>query len=257
VLTGSPDDEFVNHWSPTGEQHIKSIYNFKPRDVPSFVTELNSTSLYLTRCFFDETTRQLRAPSFGGANQIVVLLKKYHNAVAAVVRSTYVELWNVVNDEFLGRMNEETKVIVELNDGNLVTSSFPYKLCIWSTESCQLLQTLEGHSLTVRGLVCLDNGILVSCSDDKTVKMWDTELGCCVATLCGHTKPVISIVKLSNGTIVTASIDNTMRGWNDKGHTLFIAQTEMPVVSLCELEDGTVAGGVYGCIERWRLPTHE
>jgi len=266
VLTGSLDDQFVHQWSATGEEHIKTIWDWKS-DSSSFVTELDSTSLYLTS--FNDTTRKYKfrgGCSFHSRGQKVVVLKKArsNNKVAAVLTCAAIELRDVVNDQRLGVMTmPQPRVIVELNDGNLATSGGwdysceRYKIFIYCTESCQLLQTLEGHTEDVRGLVCLDSGTLVSCSVDKTVKMWDTELGCCIATLYGHTAAVISILKMSNGTIVTASTDKTMRGWNDKGQTLFIAHTEMPIISLCELDDGTVAGGTYGCVERWRLPTHE
>jgi len=262
VLTGSHDDEFINHWSATGEEHIKTIFNCKNPSHPTYVVELDSTTLHMTWCRFNEVTRESEKGigAFHRDENVILLLRKFNNEVAAGLSyGGRVELWNVVNDQILRTIpTSSAKVIVELNNGNLATSSSSSsKIFIWSTESCQLLQTLEGHSESVLGLVQLDNDVLVSCSADKTVKMWNIELECCIATLCGHTAAVLAIVKMSNETFVTASTDKTMRGWNDKGQPLFVAHTEAPVGSLCELADGTIAAGTFGCVERWRFPTHE
>jgi WD40 repeat protein len=54
-----------------------------------------------------------------------------------------------------------------------------------------LLQTLEGHSGSVRAVAFSPDGtLLASASDDKTVKLWDAQLGAVLQTLEGHSSSV-------------------------------------------------------------------
>ena len=56
---------------------------------------------------------------------------------------------------------------------NLIAIGSFNNIKIWSLESGECLQTLNGHSISISGLVYLSNGHLASCSWDETIKVWE------------------------------------------------------------------------------------
>ena len=64
---------------------------------------------------------------------------------------------------------------------------------IWSTESGEIVRTLNGHTQSVHSVSFSPDGkYVVSGSDDKSVKIWSTESGEVLRTLNGHTSDVNS-----------------------------------------------------------------
>ncbi|KAJ6016426.1 hypothetical protein N7540_011017 [Penicillium herquei] len=78
------------------------------------------------------------------------------------------------------------------------------------------LQTLEGHSHSVRSIAWSPDGRqLASGSDDNTVRIWDPTTGQSVSTFEGHSDPVQSIAWSPDGRqLASGSLDNTVRIWD-------------------------------------------
>ena len=95
------------------------------------------------------------------------------------------------------------------------------KWLVWATldrytwnlaEGSANIQTLNGHTNSVRALSTLSNGNIASGSGDKTIKIWNVSTGECIHTLNGHTSCVYALTTLSDGKIGSGS-DNTIKIW--------------------------------------------
>jgi WD40 repeat protein len=98
----------------------------------------------------------------------------------------------------------------------LASTSNDMTVRIWDASSGACLQTLEGHSHSVRSVAFShDSTRLASASYDSTVKIWDTSSGACQETLEGHSHWVNSVAFSHDSTrLASASQDMTVRIWD-------------------------------------------
>jgi hypothetical protein len=124
-----------------------------------------------------------------------------------------------------------------------------------------LLQTLEGHTDSVRAVVfSRDCKTVASASADQTVKLWNADTGTEQRTLHGHSGPVTAVAFSRDGkTVASASWDETVKLWNaDTGtvqHTL--VGHSRPVKAVVFSRDGkTVASASWDTrVKLWNADT--
>jgi WD40 repeat protein len=87
---------------------------------------------------------------------------------------------------------------------------------LWDAATGAALQTLEGHTSSVRAVSFSPEGKTVaSVSDDGTVRLWDAATGATLQTLEGHIHSVNAVAFSPDGKMVaSASYDRTVRLWD-------------------------------------------
>ena len=101
-----------------------------------------------------------------------------------------IDLWDI-NGQYNPniRLNENRLIVHSVSfspDGTKVASESFGELKLWDVTSRVCLQTLEGHSSTVRSLSFSPDGTKLASGSSSQVKVWDLTSGTCLQTLDYH-----------------------------------------------------------------------
>lgn len=165
---------------------------------------------------------------------------------------------NLGND--FGQVHSDTIFGVRFSpDGRQLATVGADKICrVLSSETGQLLKTLEGHTHHVLGVDWRDDGqALVTSGADSVVKVWDTDTGQQTRTISGFAKEVSSVSFVGTTTqVVSASIDGKARLHDTAtGKLVREFSTSSAVYTLAISQTGTqvAAGGDSGILYNWKL----
>jgi WD40 repeat protein len=142
-------------------------------------------------------------------------------------------------------------------DGRRIVSGTDRTIKIWDATDGSLLNTGEGHSLSVTSVaISPDLQYAVSGSNDKTVKIWDMSTGRRLGSLEGHTFSVTAVaISPDSRTIVSGSADRTIKVWDAAtGKLLRTWEADaLSVNALAISADGSriVSGGSDKTVKIW------
>lgn len=128
-------------------------------------------------------------------------------------------LWSLPEGEKLREWDAPGRVwALAINpDGTMVASGgTDNDITIWDTAADSALQTLEGHTSSVKGLAFSPDGrLLASAAYDNTARLWDLETGESRHILRGHTNHVQAVAfHPADEILATGSSDKSVRLWD-------------------------------------------
>jgi len=213
---------------------------FLPRDIYTIEESKAKFSDFEVICKMGYSTDEIRSA-------FTIEELKTQNVPVHVMREFGYKIkteWRLL-DTYVGEQTNYVWTQVELSNGVLATVSDGKTVTIWEVSSGTCLNSLTGHSSTIKALVRLRNGLLASGSGDTTVKVWDVSTGACLNTLVGHSDCVWTLVELSNGLLASGAWDKTIKLWDvDSGVCLkTIRGHTSDVKALVQLPSGLLASG--------------
>jgi hypothetical protein len=126
-------------------------------------------------------------------------------------------------------------------DGKLVTSaSHDGTVRLWDPATGALLQTLEGHSYSVKAVVFSpDSKLVASASHDGTVRLWDPATGESLQMLEGHSHWVDAVAFSPDSKLVASASSDGIRLWDTAtGASLQTLETDVTVLQLSFSSEG-------------------
>jgi len=201
--------------------------------------------------------------TLSGHSKSVISLAVLSNGLLATSGDGPITLWNMEGSSVLtmwGHMGA-IWVLLELSNGLLASGSSDNTIKLWNLESGSSVETLSGHTSSVRALAELSSdGLLASGSGDNTIKLWNLESGSSLslATFFGHTGVVAALVELENGFLASGSYDKTVKIWNFRGYhrgscVSTLSGHTSAVMSLAVISNGLllVSGSLDSTIKIW------
>lgn len=101
---------------------------------------------------------------------------------------------------------------------HMASGSFDNNICLWDTESGDLLRKFTGRHSGITSCIFSENGqYLVSASYNKTLCLWNVKSGECLRTFIAHEKIVTSCAIDRHGNLVSGYADGTLCLWGKSG----------------------------------------
>jgi WD40 repeat protein/predicted phosphodiesterase len=156
-----------------------------------------------------------------------------------------------------------TRIAWSPDGQTLASGSYDNTVRLWSTDTGELLQTIEGHSAWVWSIAWSSDGCrLASSSEDWTILLWDTKTWRLLRELRSHSGPVYSVAwSPDRHLLASGSYDHTIQLWNaETGERLHTFEGHFEGVnSISWSPDGLLlASGSYDkTIRIWNAETRE
>lgn len=121
---------------------------------------------------------------------------------------------NFARRVFAGHTDRIEGAALLADNERLISWSIDQRLKLWSMETGEEIETLEGHDDSVDGAMLLPDNRAVSWARDGGLKLWDVALGELVHDLAGHTKAVLGAASLEDGRLLSWSEDKSLKLWD-------------------------------------------
>jgi WD40 repeat protein len=174
-----------------------------------------------------------------------------------------IRIWKISTGETLKIINANGIVFVvkvfsiEYKQIVCGTSGASNNLQIYNYETGDLIQTLNGHSSSVRSIEMLSDQYMASGGADQKVIIWDLSSYSIKYTLTGHSSPVTCIKRLSFNLLASGDVSGLIIIWNWltgerifnlNGHTNAIYNS----LDLCD-EQTLISGSLDQTVKLWNI----
>ncbi|KAG9662766.1 putative glycerophosphodiester phosphodiesterase, partial [Aureobasidium melanogenum] len=135
----------------------------------------------------------------------------------------------------------------------IMSGGYDCQVRVWDILKGHCLQTLEGHSATIHGVV-FDSTRLAAGAADGEVRVWDRVSGTLLASL----KNGIGIpaqIRAHNGTLISTGKNGALTFWNKSwlGEDHTVLAHDSIIVALYMTDTDLLTGRVDGVVKKWDL----
>jgi len=214
------DDGTIQIWNIYTGAHIKTLPG---QDFQMPVTSLLKLNNYLITgdslglINFWNITNWTWVQSYQSHFSVTGLVKLSDNIIASSCNISFIELWDIDNDEcdlLDDQFGKGYFSLLNLNDVIIVGGSSDGTIKFWNIKSFKCVKNIKEHSGRIDCLLRLNDYKFVSGSIDNTIKVWDIESESSLNTLLGHKEEINTIELFEDNIIISGSADNTVKFWN-------------------------------------------
>ena len=73
---------------------------------------------------------------------------------------------------------------------HLASGGWDGKVCLWNSQTGELLKTFKGHTQNVSSVAFSPDGSMIACGNNDAIHIWDVKSGERLNTYRGHTDVV-------------------------------------------------------------------
>jgi WD40 repeat protein len=117
--------------------------------------------------------------------------------------------------EYLDGHEDTIYALLYVEEGNmLVSGSADKSITVWSLDNYECINSIYGHTDTIKHLLGLPCGFFASCSDDLSIKIWDLKNMECVNVLKTCKKRMVDLMVLLSDMRIACSGYGTIVLWD-------------------------------------------